>query len=94
MYEIVVELWYLTFFHVCCRDDEKQVRNQGNDSGSSTSNYDNNPSRRNLMHLLGLTVPRTSSASTQTVHRVRRTASTQTDGLAFEENNVNMNNAG
>ena len=31
------------------------------------------------MQMLGMTVPRTMSIATQTVQRVRRTASTQTD---------------
>lgn len=40
---------------------------------------DTNPIRRNLMQMLGLTVPRMMSTATQTSLNLRRSASTQTE---------------
>ena len=55
-------------------EEKKSSTSEGNAPES-------NSIRRNLMQMLGMTVPRTMSIATQTVQRVRRTASTQTDDL-------------
>ena len=63
------------------RDDEKDVKDR---QAVGDGNQESNSIRRNLMHMLGLAVPRTISTATQTVHRIRRSASTQTEGLSEE----------
>lgn len=62
------------------RFDQEEKRSSSGAAGSGSGlNPEPSSLRRDLMQMLGLTVPRTTSTSTQTVHRVRRTASTQTD---------------
>lgn len=41
------------------------------------------------MDMLGLAVPRTISTATQTVHGIRRSASTQTDGFHSDNDQSN-----
>ncbi len=60
------------------------------EKANSDVGEDSNSIRRNLMHFLGRSVPRTISAATQTVHRVRRTASTQTEGLGEMEDDTGL----
>ena len=60
------------------RDDEKDRKGRPPPADTSESNS----IRRNLMQMLGIAVPDTTSTATQTIHRIRRTASTQTDGAA------------
>ena len=63
---------------VCCSFEQEEKRN---DPESQTESH---PVRSNWMiQMLGL--PRTTSTSTQTIQRVRRTASTQTDRVDNEE---------
>ena len=49
---------------------------------------DSNFDQRNLMQILGLAVPQTMSAGTQTVHRIRRSASTQTESSHHSSHHV------
>ena len=76
----------MLFSHdVLFRFEQEEKRSPSASSGSPSGHPENNSLRRNLMQMLGLTVPRTISTATQTVHRVRRTASTQTDSLGADD---------
>lgn len=58
-----------------CRPGFEQIdKPEANDSLS-----DDVPNRRNLMQMLGITMPRMTNSATQTSHGLRRTAGTQTD---------------
>ena len=72
----------IVLFFACFRDDEKDKKDRPQPNDASESNS----IRRNLMQMLGIDVPDTTSTATQTVHRIRRTASTQTDGAASNPN--------
>ena len=58
------------------RDDESDHKSARNVEGDGSESHS---IRRNIMQMLGIAVPSTTSTSTQTIHRLRRTASTQTD---------------
>ena len=70
------------FITSSCSDDEKdhKAARSVDAEGSETHSI-----RRNIMQMLGIAVPSTTSTSTQTIHRLRRTASTQTDTLPAPE---------
>ena len=72
----------MVLVHFFFRDDEKDRKDRTQPSDTNESNS----IRRNLMQMLGIAVPDTTSTATQTVHRIRRTASTQTDGAANNPN--------
>lgn len=64
-----------------CSDDERDVKERRTPGEPS---QENNLDQRNLMQMLGLAVPQTMSAGTQTIHRIRRSASTQTESSHHE----------
>ena len=67
---------------LCCFSFEQEEKRNSDADG----HQEVHGSRPNwMMDVLGLNVPRTMSTATQTVQRVRRTASTQTDRIDTED---------
>ncbi len=83
---VQTKCWYIFFDFLFYSDDEKEVKGHhiGADGNTESSHI-----RRNLMDMLGLAVPRTISTATQTVHGIRRSASTQTDGFHSDNDQSN-----